>query len=427
MAFSFDRWLMAGVFVLLFFGVWMMSWVSVFNSSEKEKNVVALEYCRQEITNFSLLTSAEQRACLTSSEALQTADLYCEYNNCNNRFLVLHVRNIFIALFAMAIVFFVPFGFWRSIAPLAFVVGVVLLITVLIMPAQGGFTSKSWLSVPVIGLFQPAEAMKLALTLYAALWMEKKKSEMATWTDGFFPFAVLVFIIVSLLVLQPDFGSTAILLIIASSIFWIAGGHILHFILSGFIVLGLGFFAYSSFDYVQKRFDTFLHPELASSQDAYQIKQSFLSIGNGGLLGASDSSQSFGFLPEIQGDMIFAAIAEKIGFIGTVFIVLIYCFIFIRGIRIAQYAPDRFSMLVASGISAWFAAQTLVNMMVVTGLFPLTGITLPLLSFGGSSLLITLISLGILLKISTLTESTYETPSRRRGKRGASVPSFLRR
>lgn len=427
MPISFDKWLLAGVLVLLFFGVWMMSWVSVFNSSEKEKNAVARQYCQQEIANFSLLTPAEQRACVTSEAAQETASLYCEYNNCNDRFLVLHVRNIIIALVAMFLVFLIPFEFWRLVAPIAFVVCIILLITVLIMPAQGGFTSKSWLQVPVIGLFQPAEAMKLALTLYAALWMEKKKSQMSTWSDGFVPFALLVIIIVGLLVLQPDFGSTAILLIIASAIFWVAGGHWVHFIVAGAGGAILGFFAYSSFEYVQRRFDTFLNPELASSQDKYQIEQSFLSIGNGGLIGANDSSQSFGFLPEIQGDMIFAAIAEKIGFIGTLLVVMLYAFIFLRGIAITQKAPDRFSMLVAAGITAWFATQSLVNMMVVTGLFPLTGITLPLLSFGGSSLLISLTALGILLKISTLTPFSHEATANRRRKRRASVSAFLRR
>ncbi len=404
-----------------------MSWVSVFNSSEKEKNVIAQNYCRQELPNYSLLTTAEQRACVTSPEAVQTAELYCEYNNCNNRFLSLHVRNIFIALGGMFLAFVIPFGFWRKVAPLLFISGVALLVVVLIMPAQGGFTSKSWLSIPIIGLFQPAEAMKLALTLYAALWMEKKKSEMATWGDGFFPFAALVSIIVILLIFQPDFGSTAILLLIASSIFWIAGGHVKHFVLAGGIVVGLGFFAYSSFDYVHKRFETFLNPELASEKDAYQIEQSFLSIGNGGLLGASDSSQSFGFLPEIQGDMIFAAIAEKIGFIGTLLVVMFYAFIFVRGILIAQHAPDRFSALVAAGITSWFASQSLINMMVVTGLFPLTGITLPLLSFGGSSLLISLVSFGILLKISTLTSPTHETSAGGRRKRRTYLSTLLHR
>lgn len=423
---SFDRWLLVGVFILLFFGIWMMSWVSVFNSSEKERNLIAMEYCKKELPNYTLLTDAEKKSCLKSEESIKTADLYCEYNNCNNRFLVLHGRNILIALLVMTLVFFLPFGFWKWIAPLSFLLGIILLVIVLIIPAQGGFTSKSWLQMPIIGLFQPAEAMKLALILYTSLWMEKKKSEIQSLENGFFPFALLVGIIVGLLIFQPDFGSTAILLLIASSIFWIAGGRLVHFIVAGFIGIGLGFFAYS-IPYVQRRFETFLHPELASPEDAYQIEQSFLSIGNGGLLGANDSSQSFGFLPEIQGDMIFAAIAEKIGFIGTLLVVSLYAFIFFRGIIIAQKAPDRFSMLVASGISTWFASQTLINMMVVTGLFPLTGITLPLLSFGGSSLMISLASLGILLKISTLTSNSYEDSSRRRGKRRTSLSPLLHR
>ncbi len=400
-----DKWLLFAVILLLLFGVWMMSWVSVFNSSEKEHNSATISYCVKQIPHYATLSDEKQksamRICKRTDKAKEWADVYCSLNNCNDRFFLLHIRNVFIALFGLVIAFLFPISFWRRIAPLAFIIGFILLVVVLILPAQGGFTAKSWLSIPVFGLFQPSEAMKLALALYGALWMEKKKKEVSTFASGFFPYLLLVGFVVFPVMLQPDFGSTLILIIIASAMFWVAGGHILHFIYSAGILSFIGFIAYSSFEYIQKRVDTFLNPELASAEDIYQIEQAHLSLGNGGIFGASDSTESFGFLPEIQGDMIFAAIGEKIGFFGMILIIGLYLFITLRGIRIAARAPDRFSMLIAIGIISWFASQTLINMMVVTGLFPLTGITLPLLSYGGTSMLITLFAMGILLRIST--------------------------
>lgn len=416
-----DKWLLFAVILLLFFGVWMMSWVSVFNSSEKEHNSATISYCMKQIPNYSMLSESGQsnalRICKRTDKAQEWGEVYCSLNNCNDRYFLLHIRNIFIGLGSLFIAFLFPLVFWRRVAPLVFIIGFILLVTVLILPAQGGFTAKSWLPIPVLGLFQPSESMKLALALYAALWMEKKKKEVSTFSSGFFPYLLLVGFVVFPVILQPDFGSTLILIMIASSMFWVAGGHILHFIYTGGILSFIGFVAYSSFDYIKRRFDTFLDPDSANAEDLYQIEQAHLSLGNGGVFGASDSTESFGYLPEIQGDMIFAAIGEKIGFIGMILLIGLYIFITLRGIYISSKAPDRFSMLVAIGITAWFASQSLVNMMVVTGLFPLTGITLPLLSYGGTSMLITLFSIGILLRISASKDDTSLHRNRRKKRK----------
>lgn len=419
-----DKWLLLAVMLLLFFGVWMMSWVSVFNSYEKEQQSVARSFCQVQIPEFSHLTTSEKNQCLNSEVVQREVEIYCSHNNCNDLYFLRHVRNIFIALAGMAIAFLFPMSFWRYTAPLWFILGLILLIVVLILPAQGGFSAKSWLPVPVLGLFQPSEAMKLALALYAALWMEKKKDTVQTLASGFVPYVILIGLVVFPVILQPDFGSTFILISIASAMFWVAGGHILHFLYAGGIVSLIGVIAYSSFDYIKRRFDTFFDPTSAKEADRYQIEQAHLSLGNGQVFGAKDSTESFGFLPEIQGDMIFAAIGEKIGFMGMLFVIGLYLFITLRGIRIATHAPDRFSMLVAIGITSWFASQSLVNMMVVTGLFPLTGITLPLLSYGGTSMLITLAGIGILLKISILShEENATTLTRRRRKRRTHLSS----
>lgn len=420
-----DKWLLFAVSLLLLSSAWMMSSVSVYESYEQESYREKLNFCGLLFKDTDTYTTTD-RQCLKSEPATEFANNYCDFNNCNDRFLWKHIRNILIALGGLLIMIVIPVGVWRTLSPLIFLGGLGLLFIVLIIPAQGGFTAKSWLALPGFGLFQPSEAMKLALALYAARWMERKKSDIKTFSNGFIPFAVLVFMATFPVVLQPDFGSTVILMAIASSIFWVAGGRFLHMIITGLIGVGIGFIAYNSFEYIKTRFDTFFNPDLASAEDAYQIDQSFLSIGNGGIFGAGDSTQSFGFLPEIMGDMIFSATAEQLGFMGMILIVGLYLFITLRGIRIASRAPDRFTSLTAIGITSWFASQSMVNMMVTTGLFPLTGITLPLFSNGGTSLLITMCGIGILLKISSLSSSYGNTTGRRR-KRGAYLSSVFNR
>jgi len=422
------------VAVLLFIGVWMMSSVSVFNSYEKETDKLSKQYCSQNYGSESFFVcrkkssyakcyrqhaTPEQVQCV-KDEGPKFSDLWCSENNCNDRFLKLHIRNIIIALGVMLLVFSIPFMMWKIIAPIAFLGGFVLLmfplLGVLTPSAGAGFTANSWIILPVIGSFQPSEAMKLGIVLYASLWMEKKKKDVESLDNGFIPFVFLTVFATLPVMMQPDFGSTIILLLISVSIFWLAGGALTHFMYSGIMGAGLLLIAYNSFGYIKSRVDVFLNPDLADKGDsAFQIDQSFMSIGNGGFFGAGDSTQSFGFLPEIQGDMIFAATAEQLGFLGMIFIVGLYAFIAYRGIIISKNAPTRFSMLVAGGITAWIASQSLINMMVVTGLFPLTGITLPLLSYGGSSLLMTLSGIGILLKISTL--SNENTTCGRRNRR----------
>ncbi len=421
-----DKLLLIAVLFLILIGGWMMSWVSVYNSNSKEHYSAARSYCLTQIPQYKNLPDSVQKqkmvACIKTSDAQEASEFYCSINNCNDRYFKLHIRNIFIALFGMSVCFLLPILFWRKMAPFIFLLAFVLLIVVLVIPAQGGFTAKSWLPVPILGLFQPSEGMKLALAFYAALWISQKESTISTFKGGFAPYLAIVAIAVGPVMVQPDYGSSIILIAIASSMFFIGGASIMHMILSLGLIFGIGGIAYMSFDYIQRRFDTFLNPELASAEDSYQIDQAHISLGNGGLTGGFNTTESFGFLPEIQGDMIFAATGEYWGFLGMILLVGIYIFITIRGIRIAYNAQSKFEKLLAVGIVSWFASQTLINMMVVTGLFPLTGITLPLLSYGGTSMLITLSAIGVLLKISA---SIYEKENKaivnRRRKRRAFV------
>ncbi|MEI7510872.1 MAG: putative peptidoglycan glycosyltransferase FtsW [Candidatus Peregrinibacteria bacterium] len=411
----FDFWLLGGLCLLLLFGVWMMSSVSVFNSYAKEVSRISQDFCKKSDTNTPDCRAKEGRA---------YAEFWCEQNNCNARYLTSQIRNIFAGFGGLFIAFFIPILWWRFFSVFLYAIGMFLLIYTLIKPLQGeGFSANNWISIFGVS-FQGVEFMKFALIFYFSLWMEKKEQEVQTLESGFFPFTILIALTALPVMAQPDFGGSIILISIAVAIFFVAGGRILHLMYSG----GLGIISlvlagiFSG--HVRDRLATFIDLSKASEAARHQIEQSFLSIGNGGLFGAGNSTQSFGFLPEIQGDMIFAAVSEQMGFIGMIVVIALYFFIAYRGIRIASNAPDRFSALVATGITAWFISQSVVNMFVVTGLFPVTGITLPFVSYGGSSMLMSLTSMGVLLHISSL---SHESPSRRGGNWWASFSRHSRR
>ncbi|MBI2117447.1 FtsW/RodA/SpoVE family cell cycle protein [Candidatus Peregrinibacteria bacterium] len=201
---------------------------------------------------------------------------------------------------------------------------------------------------------------------------------------------------------------------IAGVLFFIAGGNVLHLFLGGGLagVFGLPFILHE--EYIRNRFRVFLFPDSPTMGETigFQIQQALIAIGSGGMfgLGYGKSIQKFGYLPEVQADMIFSAMAEELGFFRLLIIFILYALFVWRGLRIARFAPDRFGFLVATGITTWIASQTLLNIAVNLSLFPLTGLTLPFISYGGSSLVTSLAAVGILLNISTY--STEETRSR---------------
>jgi cell division protein FtsW len=412
----FDIGLFFTSIVLLFFGIWVMSSVSVYSSYTKSIDKISEEYCNQ---------NAPDNPVCFREEGQKFAVKWCEEQNCNSLYFVRQGQYILIGLIAMIIVFLLPIEIWRTFSVIIFAFAFFLVLLVFTrFGAEFGY-ARSWLEIPVFGSFQPAELMKLGLLLYLSLWMEKREKDVRGFQTGFLPFIILIFVATLPVMLQPDFGSTFILISIAVSIFFVAGGRILHLIYAGglvFLLIGIASFF---FGYIRERLLTFLDHSKVTEAASHQIQQSYLSIGSGGWFGSSESTQSFGYLPEIQGDMIFSAVAEQLGFFGVLFVLSLFFYFAYRGVKIAQAAPDRFSMLVATGITAWITMQSLVNIFVVSGIFPLTGITLPFFSFGGSSMLMTLFSIGILLKISSLSHSNSSYSGRRH--RGASFSSSLRR
>ncbi len=312
-----------------------------------------------------------------------------------------------------------PYRLWEKLAMPLFGLTLLLLVIVFLpgISAEYG-TAHSWLRIGPFSL-QPSEFLKLTMIFYLALWLQKREQEISTWKEGFLPFASLLLVSTFLVAIQPDLGSFLVLSSIAVTMFFVAGGNILHVILGSSIAATFGLPLILQKQYVRNRFMAFLRPDDPSIAESigFQIKQALIAVGSGGPFGVGygKSIQKFGYLPEVQADMIFAAMAEELGFLRLMIILGMYGIFVWRGYAVARSAPDRFGFLIATGITTWIAFQTLLNIAVTLALFPLTGLTLPFLSYGGSSLMSILMGTGILLNISM--HSTEEAAMARRSRR----------
>ncbi|MBI3816193.1 putative lipid II flippase FtsW [Candidatus Peregrinibacteria bacterium] len=327
--------------------------------------------------------------------------------------------HVLMGLGAMAVVSMIPYRFWERHARLFFFATLILLVAVLIPGFNAGWgTSSSWLRLGGLS-FQPSEFLKLTFVFYLSVWLQKREQLIGTFREGFLPFVVVLVVSTFIVAIEPDLGTFLILACIVSAMFFIAGGNIFHLLLGGSLAIAIGLPIILEKQYIRARFVAFLFPNDLSIKETfgYQIKQALIAIGSGGFFGVGygKSIQKFGYLPEVQADMVFAAMAEELGFFRLLIVLMMYAVLIVRGYRIAQQAPDRFGFLVASGITTWIAVQTIVNICVNLGLFPLTGLTLPFISYGGSSLMSLLCGIGVLLNISA--HSTEEATLARRMKK----------
>ena len=291
---------------------------------------------------------------------------------------------------------------WKKLAFPIFIASIVSLILVFI-PGIGAkiYGASRWIQLGPIS-FQPSEMMKLSLIIYLAAWLESRGERIRDFFEGLTPFIMILILIIFLLVKQPDVGTLGVIILIAISMFFVAGSKISHIlaIATGGILL---FFALIRLEaYRMSRFLVFLHPELDPRGTGYQINQALLAIGSGGIFGVGlgHSLQKFNYLPEPVGDSIFAIIGEELGLIGIIFLIILFLILTIQGLKIAKKAPDNFSRLLATGIISWIFFQAFINISAISGIIPLTGIPLPFISYGGTSIVFLLFAVGILLNIS---------------------------
>ncbi|MDD4606845.1 MAG: putative lipid II flippase FtsW [Patescibacteria group bacterium] len=300
----------------------------------------------------------------------------------------------------------IKYDFFRKNSFLFLMFTLVLLLLILFVPSlrPENVNAKSWLSLGELS-FQPSELLKLTLILYLSAWFEKIGKGISNFKQGFLPFIIILVLVSGLIIAQPDIGTLSIIILIALSLYFTAGAkisHVIGIVSAGIVSLGsLILIA----PYRIQRFLVFLNPSLDPQGIGYHINQALIGIGSGGILGVGlgHSRQKFIYLPEVIGDSIFAIIGEELGFILTILIVVLFIFLTLRILKIAQYAPDKFCQLTAIGVASWIIFQAFANIMAMLSLMPLTGLPLPFISHGGSALMVLLASLGLLFNMSRYT------------------------
>ncbi|AST92143.1 stage V sporulation protein E [Sutcliffiella cohnii] len=303
---------------------------------------------------------------------------------------------------AMFFIMNIDYWTWRTWAKVILIVCFILLVLVLI-PGVGMVRngSRSWIGVGAFSI-QPSEFMKIAMIFFLSKYLSENQKTITSFKKGLVPSLSLVFLAFGMIMLQPDLGTGTVMVGTCVVMIFVAGAKISHFV--GLGLLGLAGFVglILSAPYRMDRITSFLDPWQDPLGTGFQIIQSLYAIGPGGLfgLGLGQSRQKYFYLPEPQTDFIFAILAEELGFIGGSFVVILFAILLWRGIRIALGAPDLYGSFLAVGIISMIAIQVFINIGVVTGLMPVTGITLPFLSYGGSSLTLMLLAVGVLLNIS---------------------------
>lgn len=340
-----------------------------------------------------------------------------------------HVVRLGIGLLAFFIAIKIPHRFWRKVAMPLFFAVFALLISVFIIGSTNNTFAKSWINIYNSSI-QPAEIAKLAFIFYLAKWMERKGREIQDFRNGFLSFALVALIVILPILLQPDLGSTVVFAFIAATLYFVAGARYRHIFLGLLVVLFFTLIVVPLTPHLRYRFVAFMHPTIETCQPevkegdirrnyCWQTEQANIAVGSGGVFGKglTQGIQKSYWLPQATDDFIFAASAEELGFLRIFLVVLAYAIIAYRGFTIAHHAPDTFSMLAAAGITAWITFQAFMNISVNIGLFPVTGVTLPFISYGGTSLVTSLAAMGVLLNISRYTP-TYAYSLRRRRDRG---------
>lgn len=323
----------------------------------------------------------------------------------SNYFLKKQLLSLGVGLVAFIIAFRTDYHRWQRWAVPLFAVTVVLLLIVF-LPGIGSFFlgARRWITLGPLTV-QPSEIAKLTMVLYLATWFERRRGALHNLQTGLVPYLVTVGVVALLILAEPDLGTTVVLLLVALIMYFLAGGAWRHVL--GLVAAGVGFILLmiKIAPYRAQRFTVFLNPALDPLGIGYHINQALLAIGSGGWfgLGLGHSRQKFNYLPEPAGDSIFAVTAEELGFFIVALFIIAWLVAVWRGFQIARQAPDEYGRLVAAGITAWFGVQAFLNIGALSGLLPLTGIPLPLMSHGGSALIVSLAAVGVLMNISQQT------------------------
>jgi len=296
----------------------------------------------------------------------------------------------------------INYEYLKKGAPWIFLGSIILM--VLVFVPHIGLTYKGasrWINLGITSL-QPAELFKIAFIIYFASWLDARKKELGNVYEGVLPLLAILFVPSVLLISQPDVGTLGVIIAIAIIMYLAARSKLSHVMLLVVLILVLFGVVGILEPYRFERLKTYFNPSSQTQGTSYQINQSLIAIGSGGFFGKGigQSVQKYSFLPETIGDSIFAILAEELGFIGSLAVIVLFIMFLRKGFRIAEHAPDDFGKLLAVGLSSLIVIQAYVNIMSISGLIPLTGIPLPFFSYGGSAMVTILAVCGILLNTS---------------------------
>ena len=302
----------------------------------------------------------------------------------------------------MMIISKIDYRFYQKFTWETYAVSIIALFLVLTIGTRLN-EAKRWIFITKTFSIQPSEIVKVLMIIFYAGILTKNRDKLKEYKNGFFKHMMFLAPIIMLLMLQPHFSASIVIIGICSIMMIVAGCKFKHFAATGIIAgIPLIVLAVTKASYRMKRIITFLDPWKDLTGDGWQVVQSLYAIGSGGLFGAGlgESKQKFLYIPEPHNDFIFSILAEELGFVGCVIVILLFGIFIWRGILIAMRAPDMFGSLLAIGITSMVAIQTIINIAVVTSSMPVTGMPLPFFSYGGTALFILLCAMGILLNIS---------------------------
>lgn len=332
--------------------------------------------------------------------------------NDSNYFIFRQILWAAVGVVIMGVCMQVDYRLLKPLSPLILLAALLSLALVLVPGlgvAQNG--AQRWIQLGPLPPIQPSEAVKLAMIIYIAAWLAAKGEHVKRWSLGFLPFVIMVGVVGGLVMIQPDMGTTLVIIMTTCIMFFIGGASwgAVFTLAAGGLVSGLMLISVAS--YRSERLWAFFHAEEDPAGAGYHILQLLIALGSGGLtgLGLGESRQKFFYVPGAHTDGIFAILAEEAGFIGAVVVIVLFALLVYRGFKVVFNAQDEFGALLAVGIVSWIACQALLNVGGVTRSIPLTGIPLPFMSYGGSALWALMAGVGLLLSISRYAARTGES------------------
>jgi len=311
-----------------------------------------------------------------------------------------------VGFFLMILMMFLPYRILNQLAYPIFGISVLLLIAVLV-PGIGHRAGGAMRWLKIGGFtFQPSEFAKLGLIIFLAYFLTKKEEKIRSFSFGFLPTLLLSGLVIGLVIKEPDFGAALFLAVMVFILLFVSGARVIYIASALLLAVPVIYGLLMSAEYRYKRLIGFIRPWDDPTGTSFQIIQSFLSFGSGGLfgLGLGEGRQKLFFLPAPHTDFIFSIVGEELGLVGAMVVVTLFFILAFRGIQIGISIPDKFGSYLALGITLMISIQAIINMGVVLGLLPTKGLTLPFVSYGGTSLIANFIGLGILLHLSTHAE-----------------------